>query len=154
MKKLIAVVVAGAVAVLIPQGAQAYDFTVQSNFTGGLAFDLRTGTWTQVSGDVVYAHLETVSAFCHDRSPVVVKDGDPPLKAGGSVSGSTAPGCLVGHVAMIVADGRIFSWTAPTIGDPGGTWSLCHPAMEPDWTVVKGSSMSDYCLSASGPGSN
>ena len=62
--------------------AAAYDFRICSNF------------------GAVYIHVHTVSALCHDRTPVDYSDK--PLTAiGGCVRGTTAPGCLIDGVTIV-----------------------------------------------------
>lgn len=118
MKKQFGVIiVAAAVAFLGAQDAQAYDFKVGHKAPGEAA--------------VTYAHVVTQSAFCHDRSPVDVADGDPPLTYGNYVSDSTAPGCMITHVAMMQGASCCVT-TSPVelkiaggaVGWAGGTFSM------------------------------
>lgn len=87
--------------------AAAYDFRICSNF------------------GAVYIHVHTVSALCHDRTPVDYSDK--PLTAiGGCVRGTTAPGCLIDGVTIVPYYATIprkeYSWGG--IGVAGGTWNL------------------------------
>lgn len=118
MNKQIGVIIVAAAALLGAQNAHAYDYKVGHKAING--------------GDVTYAHVVTQSAFCHDRSPVDVADGDAPLTYGNYVSGSTAPGCLIGHVAMMkgpwccATTSRVEAPLAGgvTLGWSGGTFSM------------------------------
>lgn len=106
MKISIGAVLAAASLLASAQNAQAYDFSV-GNKAGGAT--------------VTYAHIGTVSAFCHDRTPVDVNNGDPPLTFGNYVGGSTAPGCLIDNAGMVTAQGT-YNWNGLGVG--GGTFTL------------------------------
>ena len=101
LRRLIFVAVA-AICSLGAQSAAAYDFAV-SAAQGYLVFD--------------YVHITTVSRFCHDRTPLDINKGDQPQT---SVSGSTAPGCLINGVQAVVKGFPLMSWSG--MGSPGGRW--------------------------------
>ncbi len=66
-----------------------------------------------------YVHVHTVSAFCHDRTPV--DNGDKVLTYG-CVSGSTAPGCLIDNVSFVLTNGNEVHWSG--MGVAGGKFTL------------------------------
>ena|SRR6266850_6774674 len=67
-----------------------------------------------------YIHVRTVSALCHDRTPVDTGD---PILSQGCVSGDTALGCLIDRVDFITTDGTIYTWSS-WAGVTGGRFSL------------------------------
>jgi len=119
------VVTAGILAVGSLAGAElanSYDFTVCSHI------------------GAQYVHVHTVSAFCHDRTPV--DNTDPPLTGDHQcVDDSTAPGCLIDNVTF-VTDGKQYSWSG--IGVPGGTFTLQWPGLGDPFVCFNGER--DDCL--------
>lgn len=95
-------VATAAICALGAQSAAAYDFEV-SAAQGYLEFH--------------YVHITTVSRLCHDRTPLDINKGDKPQT---SVSGSTAPGCLINGVQVSIAGAPLMTWSG--MGSPGGRW--------------------------------
>jgi len=92
--------------VLGANGAEAYDFKVCTNLIGG---------------KVVWVHVHTVSALCHDRTPV--ENGNWPEAS--CALGSTALGCLIDEVKFRTDTGKEYTWSKG-VGRPGGTWYLSY----------------------------
>ena len=101
-----------AISSLGAQSAAAYDFEV-SAAQGYVEFH--------------YVHITTVSRFCHDRTPLDINKGDQPRT---SVSGSTAPGCLINGVQVSVAGSPLMSWSG--MGSPGGRWVVVNESTKGD----------------------
>ena len=96
MKTHLSLALAAILFVLGAQTAHAYDFNVGNQLA----------PFTTIG----YVHVHTVSALCHDREPVDINQGDPPLKSGTYVSGSTAPGCLIDSVSIYPSFGPPKTW--------------------------------------------
>ena len=83
------------------------------------AYDYQVGNFSGESAG--YVHLETVSALCHDRTPVDMNAGDPRLETAQTRTGTTAPGCLISKVEFYTTAG-VWSWDG--VGQTGGTWTM------------------------------
>lgn len=73
--------------------------------------------------------VHTVGSVCHDRTPVAVGNGGPPLLDQTCVNASTNLGCLIDQVHFYTEEGRDFGWSfngagTPLLGENGGTWTL------------------------------
>lgn len=107
MKNRIPYLLSAAALIVAAPSAFAYDYNVCN----------------RLNDKVGYVHLDTVSALCHDRTPVDVNAGDAPLLLDQCVSGTTAPGCLVSGAEFYTQASGSQGWSNG-LGMMGGTWTL------------------------------